>query len=722
MLARTGEPRKWRCVWLTGGAASAAARAQVYCRGVNIRGVWSAVAAVVIAAGSSPSAQAAEPPPAPRLDFEVDDGLNLNRFVREGEVAAHLLLRSGSDPRLLIAFPAGDSGVGLWFARRPQGAHWTLAGPPQPIRTTDAKGRALFGLVAEASVAAADLEPRQAVVSSIRVLRDYQLSGTVPASVAVAATIEGHTLTWSRDRLDGAAGYRLELEVTHGELDAGRIRAAADGTIGLRITGLTGEVPLTPLSGADLLSTAAGTDPAARNTLTFLAYREKLLAGSWRFDTYFGRDTLMSVRLLLPALSATALEAGLASVLARLSPQGEVAHEEDIGEQAVLDHLKDSGTRSAAPVYDYKMIDGDYLLAPVAAEYLLHDERGRARAAAFLAAPAGGAQEQRGTRGAALVRNLRLVIESAAAFAADPRAARLIGLKPGFTVGEWRDSGDGLGGGHYPYDVNAVLVPAALAAAAELSESGLLAPYTTSAQTRALLARAASMARVWRERAPQLFDVSIPNREATAALWSYATAERISALPALAALGGEDLRFHALALTAAGTPVAVMHSDEGFALLFAQLDPEAVDRAVSALMRPFPAGLMTGVGLLVANPAYSTPTLQARLNRNAYHGTVVWSWQQALFAAGLERQLARGDLPQGVRAHLIEAQRILWNAIAATRALSNSELWSWVFSERHYRVAPFGAAAADADESNAAQLWSTVYLAVRPPSALEKTP
>jgi hypothetical protein len=720
MLARTGEPRKWRCVWLAGGAASAAARAQVYCRGVNTRGVWSAVAAVVIAAGSSPSAQA-EPPPVPRLDFEVDDGLNLNRFVREGEVAAHLLLRSGSDPRLLIAFPAGDSGVGLWFASRPQGAHWTLAGPPQPIHTTDGKGRPLFGLVAEVSVAAADLEPRQAVVSSIRVLRDYQLSGTVPASVAVAPTIEGHTLSWSRERLDGGAGYRLELEVTHGELDGGRIRATAVGTIGLRITGLTGEVPLTPLSDADLLSAAAGTDPAARNTLTFLAYHEKLLAGSWRFDTYFGRDTLMSVRLLLPALSATAVEAGLASVLARLSPQGEVAHEEDIGEQAVLDHLKESGTRSAAPVYDYKMIDGDYLLAPVAAEYLLHDERGRARAAAFLAAPAGGAQEHRGTRGAALVGNLRLVIESAAAFAADPRAARLIGLKPGFTVGEWRDSGDGLGGGHYPYDVNAVLVPAALAAAAELSESGLLAPYT-SVQTQALLARAASMARVWRERAPQLFDVSIPNREATAALWSYATAERISALPALAALGGEDLRFHALALTTSGAPVAVMHSDEGFALLFAQLDADAVDRAVSALMRPFPAGLMTGVGLLVANPAYSTPTLQARLNRNAYHGTVVWSWQQALFAAGLARQLARGDLPQGVRAHLIEAQRTLWNAIAATRALSNSELWSWAFSERHYHVAPFGAAAADADESNAAQLWSTVYLAVRPPSALEKTP
>jgi hypothetical protein len=35
----------------------------------------------------------------------------------------------------------------------------------------------------------------------------------------------------------------------------------------------------------------------------------------------------------------------------------------------------------------------------------------------------------------------------------------------------------------------------------------------------------------------------------------------------------------------------------------------------------------------------------------------------------------------------------------------------------HYRVAPFGADQADADESNAAQLWSTVYLAIARPKS-----
>jgi hypothetical protein len=124
---------------------------------------------------------------------------------------------------------------------------------------------------------------------------------------------------------------------------------------------------------------------------------------------------------------------------------------------------------------------------------------------------------------------------------------------------------------------------------------------------------------------------------------------------------------------------------------------------------------MTAVGLVVANPVYCPPALQAKFTRNAYHGTVVWSWQQALFAAGIERQLQRTDLPSPVRTHLLEAQRTLWSAISATRSMNNSELWSWSIDDGHYRVAPFGAAAADADESNAAQLWSTVYLAMKPP-------
>jgi hypothetical protein len=661
--------------------------------------------------------QPAAPPAAARLDFEVDEGLNLNRFVRQGGVAAHLVLRNGSDPRVLIAFPAGDSGVGVWFNHQPRSVSWSLHGAPAAVHDSDVKGRILYGISAEVSVESGDLEIREALLSSVRVLRDFQGGAPVPSAVGATPTVRGRTLDWSRDRLDGAAGYRLRLDVTHGQLHDGHILAAGDGRIGLRIEGLTGEPPLTALTGRELLNESAAADPAARETLTFLAYREKLLAGSWRFDTYFGRDTLMTIRLLMPVLGATAIEDGLSSVLARLSLRGEVAHEEDIGERAVLDHLASDGSRSDAPVYDYKMVDGDYLLAPVASAWLLHDERAGARAAAFLAASAAGDRTgHQGSRGQALVANLRFVLESAAGFTADPGTAHLIHLKPGVRVGDWRDSESGLGGGRYPYDVNAALVPAALESAAQLNASGLLKPYLTPPD-RLLFARASQMARVWRSRAAPLFDVTLPAGAAARLIERYAISQGIAAQPAVAALGSGELRFHALALDASGTPIPVMHSDEGFALLFAEPDADSLDRAVTAAMRPFPAGLMTEVGMVVANPAFAPPPLQAQFSRNAYHGTVVWSWQQALFAAGLARQLERRDLPPAVRAHLVEAQRLLWSAIEATRSLRNSELWSWSFAGGHYRVAPFGAAAADVDESNAAQLWSTVYLAVRPPRA-----
>src|SRR5579863_9214406 len=120
-----------------------------------------------------------------RLSFDVDEGLNLNSFLRDGPVAAHLLLRSGHDPRILIAFPAGNSGVGLWFAHGAKPAKWTLQERTQPRSEKDARGRPLYGMTAEAMVSgAAELRFKQAVLSSVRVLRDYQAVGAFPAEVA----------------------------------------------------------------------------------------------------------------------------------------------------------------------------------------------------------------------------------------------------------------------------------------------------------------------------------------------------------------------------------------------------------------------------------------------------------------------------------------------------------------------------------------------------------
>jgi len=667
-------------------------------------------------AGAAVAGEQRKPAP-PELAYSLTEGQNLNAFVRDGKVAAHLLLRNGTDPRILVAFPAGNSGVGLWFEPLARPATWRLEQQPRPLALADGKGRPLNGVDAVATIDAPRLALKQAVLSNVRFLRDYQSVGRFPAEVATSARIEGNRILYARDRVDGAPGYRLELQVLGGRIEQGAIVAGADGRIRLRIVAATGDTPLHGLSKAELLNASAAQDPAARNALAFLSYREKFLAGSWRFNTYFGRDTLMSVRLLMPALKGEAVEAGLGAVLARLDPHGEVAHEEGLSEFALVDHAQQHQPGGAAATLDYGMIDDDYMLGPVAADYLL-GSASPAASRAFLArkvaseAQPGSAE----TAGTLLVRNLRFVLGQAEPFAADPRWNTLVELHKGRMTGQWRDSEEGLGRGRYPYDVNAVFVPAALEAADKLLRAGLLDPYL-SPEDRTALARTGAMARIWRDKAPGLFAVEAPAAQAAEQVRTYAGRVGVPAGPALASLNGHALRYHAISLDETGRPVPIINSDEGFELLFGHPGATDLEVYVGALARPFPAGLMTDIGLLVANPALAAPEVQDRFTPAAYHGAVVWSWQQALFAAGLERQLARTDLPPSTRTVLRDAQAKLWRAIEATRATRSSELWSWAFENGRYKVVPFGAGKADVDESNAAQLWSTVYLAVQPPKA-----
>ncbi len=652
--------------------------------------------------------------PRERLAFRIDEGRNINAFVREGPVAAHLLLRAGDEPRILVGFPAGNSGVALWFEKAGRPVSWTLDSAPVPAPSNDARGRVLNGIRADVSADAGDLRFRQQLGTSIRVLRDYELVREAPREVmplpGVISELPGGTaVAWARDRLDGAPGYALRLTGRQGTVvTRDGVRAGPDGRIHLTILAATGEPALTPIDATALFMPAARRDRRVRNALQFLSYREKFLAGSWRFDTYFGRDTLMSLRLLMPVLRPVAVEAGLESVLTRLAPNGEVAHEEDIGEFAVLRNMRAGRGRVATPVYDYAMPDDDFMLAPVAEAWLAG--RGRADAPAFLARRNAAGERH----GDALARNFAWVATRTADFARAPGYARLVALKDGRKVGNWRDSDEGLGRGLYAYDINAVWVPAALASIGRMAP--LLAGYGTPGE-RAAIARAGAQAAVWQRAAPPLFATQVANAAARDAIARHARAVGVPAAPALDALGDAPLAFNALSLDAHGQPVPVIHSDDGFALLYSDPDPVALERSVDAIARPYPAGLMTDVGMLVANPALADAGTQARFGRTAYHGTVIWSWQQAVLAAGLDRQLARRDLPAATRAKLAALRQRLWRAITAAEAVRTSELWSWTWRDGRYAVAPFGASSGDADESNAAQLWSTVFLALRPPPA-----
>lgn len=646
------------------------------------------------------------------LQFDIREPGVEHHFYRRERVAAHLQANHGKRPRLIVAFPAGNTGMGVWFESAAQPA--TLGITPGTVLQGLERPDGMRGVSAHLRSDARRLEIGNAVLANVRTLRDTIAGGaqSLPAELACQVELGAHNqaLTFHRTSVEGK--HRLELRIvpergTRLLNEGGRntLLAGPDGTIYVAVTALTDYAPLKPFAMADLLTADAADRPRDKQALAFLASTENFSAGSWRFLTYFGRDTLLSTAMLMPVLQPPAAEAALASVLERLAPDGSVAHEDAIGEFAVLENRRAARppAEQETPVRDYKMIDGDFILAPVLAAYLLDQPRGAARAAAFLARRTAAGQRY----DTQVLTNLDRVLRLATPFAAHPHFTNLIALKPNTSVGNWRDSGNGLGGGRYPFDVNVALVPAALRAAERLYRSGLLGNRDAAA------ARAASLAAPWGDTA-RLFHITALPAQARAQAGAYARAQELDPAPAVAAIEA-PLQFDALALTADGQPVPVMHTDSSFVLQFGDPPPGYLDAVAAQILMPFPAGLRTPVGVVVANPAYAPRGTQQVFTRKDYHGTVVWSWQQAMLASGIKRQLARADLPADTRAALRAAGQALWQGILAMQAQSSGELWSWQPHDGQPVLASWESA--EGDEACAAQLWSTVYLAVRPDAA-----
>jgi hypothetical protein len=181
--------------------------------------------------------------------------------------------------------------------------------------------------------------------------------------------------------------------------------------------------------------------------------------------------------------------------------------------------------------------------------------------------------------------------------------------------------------------------------------------------------------------------------------------------------GGSEL--YALALSNSSvSPVAVQHSDLAFALLYSPSVPTSIIQATIHALQPYPRGLLTNVGMLVANAAYDPNPASARTFGNtAYHGAVAWSWQQAWMAAGVERQLALCDTSKLAWCHLApalrDAQSRLWDAIEGSAPVLWTEVWSPLLKGGRFEIGDLGAISADGSEGDAVQLWSYGFLALR---------
>ena len=113
--------------------------------------------------------------------------------------------------------------------------------------------------------------------------------------------------------------------------------------------------------------------------------------------------------------------------------------------------------------------------------------------------------------------------------------------------------------------------------------------------------------------------------------------------------GDEEVRFHAIALDGYenSEQIQLMNTDDCFRLFFVNATDQEqlsafLNQSAKNILRTFLAGLLTPVGLVVANPAYGEQQFYVdHFTNRAYHGTVVWSWQLAMMARGLELQLDR---------------------------------------------------------------------------------
>src|SRR5438477_3263916 len=335
------------------------------------------------------------------------------------------------------------------------------------------------------------------------------------------------------------------------------------------------------------------------------------MAGLPNFATYFGRDMLMTALLMEPVWAPAMPEHVVASALRKLSPAGDVSHEEALGGQAIREHASEYNrlldarrvAQARAVLQDlqavrenYVMVDDDFQLPVVAARYLGDQRVPAARKRAFLLA------EHHLQR---LVSNLAYVTRQAAAYARHPVATNLVGFprdaEGRWISASWRDSRAGYGGGRFAMDVNVIWVPHALQAVGTildaLKQLGITPatrdePLAGFVRDRAALERAIA---VWRG-AERHFRVAVGNvsRPVSDRLRWLPQAERQywEAVVQRTGFLADTLRFLALSLDEHGRPIPSINTDPPMLLLLVLVGCDRVLELCRPIVVPYPLGVL----------------------------------------------------------------------------------------------------------------------------------
>ncbi|CAE6497975.1 unnamed protein product, partial [Rhizoctonia solani] len=724
-----------------------------------------------------------QPAPAELLvtsNLTVTSGGYDNYFYRSNLTSATLLLTnpgsvSAQIPnRMIIAHPAGNSGsLMYWSPYDNNGSNLTVTLQPGSLNSAigpnglhGLQGTLLFSMNAE-------LGPIQ--IGSIRQVRDYVEGGRLSQALfnftvtQLDESVVWFSRRWLNDtteilangttisrrygyelRLQTENGTRFEVATSNNTLTPPVVRVLVPNNNPGRVSWIAqvNETHIPPLGVSQVFVSGSANNSslnAVREQFAFLTYQTKWTAGSWRFLTYFGRDTLLTTRLLGSAriISSSAIEAVIGAAIERLNyTDGRVAHEEAIGDYATFVNINEGHSERGNSVFlDYKMKDTHYLVLPQLLIWALYNGTiDNTTINRFLDTRA--RLQPNYTYRALLDKNVQYIMNTSQAFAHDPANYRnLARINQGIPVGNWRDSNAGTGWGIYPVDISTALQPAALHAIADLAALGVL--------NGSLEVTAREWGGTWECESPKFFKVTMNSSDAESRLVDYVQQTNLSTAllygngslndtttPStdvnVTTLG--NATFYGLSLLDDGSVAQVMNSDLGFNLLYNRNISRELISAVIYALQPFPRGLLTNVGQLVANPAYDpNRTRIGELDRTAYHGTVSWSWQTSLMALGLRRvveacqssppnntDLLRAGLQRPewcddatVTDPLLRARSNLHKSIVGSTPEIYSEVWSWTYGDNgRFSVTPLGELSAVGTETSAIQLWSFAALAL----------
>jgi len=520
-------------------------------------------------------------------------------------------------------------------------------------------------------------------------------------------------------------------------------------------------------AGGEGATTAAGRDAHWMERqvrgVELLVSHEKLMAGLPAYATYFGRDMLVSALMMRSIWRDDMSAFAVGAALRKLSPDGEVSHEEALGGQAVREAASEyaalvaqraaavrAGNRVVADSLlaraesvlrdrhrvreNYHMIDDELQLPVLAARWLADDAVPAARKRAFLLDSSDGT----GPRATRLLRELALVARMTAPYVADPVATNLVPFarrdSTQWASQSWRDSGVGYANGRFAMDVNAIWAPHALESLGRILRAldalGMRADSLAAAMPelaagtpigRYLRDPSALRAAIDRWRgAERHFVVRLAPAEVrtrvAARLAAMPAAERQywTARVAASGAGRDSITFLALSLDADGHPIGVANTDPATRLFLGDTEDsvtagaaarDAVLRDVRLFVREYPVGLLVdGVGPAVANDAYATPPVWQAFDHDRYHGPkVVWGREVNLFLLGTANRIAAGGDPAYVAELRAAVDRVRG---AVTASGFHSELWS--YDVVGGRVVPMRYGS-----GSDVQLWSTTDLAVR---------